>query len=699
MRETVQCNVLHGDAPFEFSWFKDGELLKDGQGISIRKTDDYDSKLVILKVDANSNGNYTCRVANSKGFDEKSAILLVKGTGEQPKLKPLLFSNDLELGMRESVHCNVYGEPPFEFLWFKDGQPVKDIRGISVRKTDEYTSNMVILQVDADSNGNYTCRVSNTKGFDEKSAALAVKESGEPKVKSFHFSNVLELGMRESVQCSVMYGNPPFEFTWYKDNRKIIENQVFTTGKFDEFTSRLVISKVNADSNGNYTCRVSNSAGFDEQSAVLSVKVKQLLLENGVASVCCSIVSVYYGVCFCREGYSENKSFPLFWRIGCRNESICTMCCHLWRTPFQFLWTKDNQKISEIHDVSLRNIDDFTSNLVISKVNADSNGNYTCRATNSKGFDEKSALLSVKEFGIPKISPFHFPGELDIGMRTSIVCAVIYGDPPFDFSWSKDGQILAEKRSVSTKNIDDFTSNLVISKVDADSNGNYTCRATNSKGFDEKSAVLSVNDLRAPKINPFHFSGELDVGMRASAHCDVIYGDIPFEFTWLKDGYPLVEIQGISFRKTDEYTSNLVISKVNADSNGNYTCRVTNAKGSDEKSAVLSVKDSGEPKIKAFHFSNALELGMRESVQCTVISGDPPFEFSWFKDGRPLIDLRDISVHKTDNFMSTLVISKVNADSNGNYTCRVANSAGFHEKSAVLSVQGMLSVVWKVFIH
>ncbi|GIY26986.1 hypothetical protein CEXT_729001 [Caerostris extrusa] len=43
-----------------------------------------------------------------------------------PKLKQLHFSNDIELGMRESVHCNVvYGEPPFEFLWFKDGQPVK----------------------------------------------------------------------------------------------------------------------------------------------------------------------------------------------------------------------------------------------------------------------------------------------------------------------------------------------------------------------------------------------------------------------------------------------------------------------------------------------------------------------------------------------------------------------------------------------
>ncbi|GFT08354.1 hypothetical protein NPIL_550581 [Nephila pilipes] len=98
--------------------------------------------------------------------------------------------------------------------------------------------------------------------------------------------------------------------------------------------------------------------------------------------------------------------------------------------------------------------------------------------------------------------------------------------------------------------------------------------------------------------------------------------------------------------------------------------------------------DSGEPKIKAFHFSNDLELGMRESVQCTVKSGDPPFEFSWYKDGLTLVDMRDISVHKTDNFMSTLVISKVNSDSNGNYTCRVSNKVGFDEKSAILSVKG-----------
>ncbi|GBO35339.1 hypothetical protein AVEN_148495-1 [Araneus ventricosus] len=103
---------------------------------------------------------------------------------------------------------------------------------------------------------------------------------------------------------------------------------------------------------------------------------------------------------------------------------------------------------------------------------------------------------------------------------------------------------------------------------------------------------------------------------------------------------------------------------------------------------VSSAMGSGEPKIKSFHFSNELELGMREIVHCNVIHGDAPFEFSWFKNGQLLKDGQSISIRKTDDYVSKLVILKVDADSNGNYTCRVSNSNGFDEKSAVLSVKG-----------
>ncbi|GFY51741.1 titin [Trichonephila inaurata madagascariensis] len=67
------------------------------------------------------------------------ALTIVMGGPGEPKIKSFHFSNELELGMRESVHCNVlYGDTPFEFVWFKDGQSLVDTRGISIRKTDDY---------------------------------------------------------------------------------------------------------------------------------------------------------------------------------------------------------------------------------------------------------------------------------------------------------------------------------------------------------------------------------------------------------------------------------------------------------------------------------------------------------------------------------------------------------------------------------
>lgn len=79
MRVSVQCSVLQGEPPFEFTWMKDGDVLKENSVISIRKIDDFTMNLVLKHIDSSSNGNYTCRVTNVAGTDEKSALLSVKG--------------------------------------------------------------------------------------------------------------------------------------------------------------------------------------------------------------------------------------------------------------------------------------------------------------------------------------------------------------------------------------------------------------------------------------------------------------------------------------------------------------------------------------------------------------------------------------------------------------------------------------------
>lgn len=94
-----------------------------------------------------------------------------------------------------------------------------------------------------------------------------------------------------------------------------------------------------------------------------------------------------------------------------------------------------------------------------------------------------------------------------------------------------------------------------------------------------------------------------------------------------------------------------------------------------------------EPKISPFHFDNELSAGMRAAVICTVIDGDPPFDFSWYKDGATLQENAQVSF-KTHEFMSTLFILNLGPDSNGNYTCRVSNRYGNDEKFDALSMKG-----------
>ncbi|GIY02415.1 hypothetical protein CEXT_428171 [Caerostris extrusa] len=169
-----------------------------------------------------------------------------------------------------------------------------------------------------------------------------------------------------------------------------------------------------------------------------------------------------------------------------------------------------------------------------------------------------------------------------------VICGIIDGDPPFDFNWLKDGR-------------------------------------------------------KPPKINPFHFSGELSEGLRVMVMCGIIDGDRPFEFKWFKDGVLLSTQKNHFSIELNEFTSILTIEHLNADSNGNYTCRVTNSAGLDEKFDVLSMKEKG----KFYHQDDG-----------------PPV---------PLFCNNALRLVSSDR-------------SNGNYSCKVSNTAGFDVKHDILRI-------------
>lgn len=92
-----------------------------------------------------------------------------------------------------------------------------------------------------------------------------------PEIQPFLPSHKLKIGDAANFMCSVIRGQTPLTFKWYKNGKLIDKSSKEATN--DKF-SALVIDPVKATSAGNYTCVASNSFGSSSYSSLLVVKCK-----------------------------------------------------------------------------------------------------------------------------------------------------------------------------------------------------------------------------------------------------------------------------------------------------------------------------------------------------------------------------------------------------------------------------------------
>ena len=81
---------------------------------------------------------------------------------------------------------------------------------------------------------------------------------------------------------------------------------------------------------------------------------------------------------------------------------------------------------------------------------------------------------------------------------------------------------------------------------------------------------------------------------------------------------------------------------------------------------------------------------MRASILCSVLSGDPPLQIRWYRDGKDILgDNNNISIVSITEFVSSLIINRLDRSFAGNYTC-VASSktAGSVNYTARMFVRG-----------
>uniref|UniRef100_T1JES4 Ig-like domain-containing protein n=1 Tax=Strigamia maritima TaxID=126957 RepID=T1JES4_STRMM len=474
MRSMLQRTVVAGDnftmtCPYfgypvsSTKWHKDSEKLP----IMFHQTVHTNGSLSVSNVKKGlDDGKYSCIVSNIQGQTAVGTVDILVMIA--PKIMPFSFQEDLlREGMRARLQCVVSeGDSPITIQWLKDNAVIPPELYIKIQQLDEFSSILNIGQVTPKHNGNYTCTAKNAATTAAYSAILNVNVP--PKIIPFAFvDDQFYKGMRAHITCAVSQGDPPLNFRWLKDDRPITSSSTdVLTQQYDKYANSLSIESVSSVHTGNYTCVVSNRAVTVSHTAQLLVHAAPKIIPFS---------------------FQDDQLFVgVFARVSC--------VIYQGDLPITIKWLKDNQQLSALEGVNVRQVDQFSSMLTIEKVQHIHSGNYTCTATNSVASASSTAILVVNV--PPKIVPFTFQdGHLLEGMLVRVSCVVSRGDLPLNISWLKDDKPISEEFAVSVRvhNLDEYSSVLSIDPVTKKHDGNYTCIAKNMAGTDSFVASIVVN--------------------------------------------------------------------------------------------------------------------------------------------------------------------------------------------------------------
>ena len=94
----------------------------------------------------------------------------------------------------------------------------------------------------------------------------------------------------------------------------------------------------------------------------------------------------------------------------------------------------------------------------------------------------------------PQIAPLSFGRDvMDEGSFGQLLCTVLTGDPPFTFSWSLQGAKVSAEAGLTTSQLGQRASILMIERVGHRHSGSYRCKVANDAGSVSAKTELKVN--------------------------------------------------------------------------------------------------------------------------------------------------------------------------------------------------------------
>ncbi|XP_061927302.1 cell adhesion molecule Dscam2 isoform X3 [Apis cerana] len=652
-----------------------------------------DGSLIIQGVQESDGGSYMCTASNSEGSESMEVRLTVSAplnVHVQPSIQTV------DLGKAAHLTCSASGFPQAALYWLKDGQPLRT--GARIRAVSR--ERISVMSVAREDRGMYQCFVRNEYEMAQGIAELRLGEIAPQLVYRF-IEQTMQTGPSVSLKCSAA-GNPTPQISWLLDGFPLPQNDRLLIGQYvtvyGDVISHVNISSVKSEDGGEYECIASSRAGEASHSARLNI----------------------YGLPYVRPMSTVSAVAGKQFHIKCPVAGY----------PIEsIVWEKDGVRLPTNMRQRVAN-----GSLFIDTVQrAADQGTYTCTARNKHNFTSQRSV-EVRVLVPPKITPFSFARDLNVGDRTSVQCVVVTGDLPLTFTWLKDNVPIeirtsqdapssshsrvqapagpgdaikgpkrgpkaegqaeqSPRKAITVRQYDAFTSALSISTIAPAHNGTYTCRVANGAATVAHSALLHVNVPPRWTVEPIDQNAV--VGHGVSIACQAEGFPIP-TVTWKQSigmdtpgdyrelGFSGTEGAGVAGN------GSLVISRVSRDHAGFYLCQASNGIGPGLSKLIRLTVHAG-PQVSVKTQQESVRRGESVTLRCEA-EGDAPLDLSWrARDSRvdPNYDVRyTIDNQKVSGrVISELRITQANHIDRGDYTCVATNAYGHARAGIKLLVQ------------
>ncbi|XP_050090135.1 Down syndrome cell adhesion molecule-like protein Dscam2 isoform X2 [Anopheles aquasalis] len=546
--------------PQHITWFKDGRQLPSSGRVG--------DTLQVTGVTREDKGMYQCVVRRQEGDSFQASAELQLGDAP-PSLVYSFIEQTLQPGPAVSLKCSAQGNPTPQISWSLDGFPLptngRFMIGQYVTVHGDVISHVNISHVMVEDGGEYSCVAENRAGKTAHSARLNIY--GLPYIRLIPKVTAVA-GHTLYLKCPVA-GYPIEEIHWERGGRELPEDMRQKV----QSDGTLEIKEVQKSlDSGVYTCWARNKQGHSaRRSGEVAVIVPPKL--NPFHS---SILSL---------------------NVGDRASITCSVIKG--DIPLTITWRKDGRPIDPTQRMSVTQVDQYNSILLIENLSADHTGNYSCVVRNTAAETEghQSLLVNVPPRWVVE------PTDVSVERNRHIMLhCQAQGVPVPTILWkkatgSKSGDYEEVRERPYTKLL--ANGSLLLQHVKEDREGFYLCQANNGIG-------TGIGKVIQLKVNSSpYFAGQSKMvtvkkGDTAIMQCEV-KGDKPINVVWLRNGKhelnPSTNYRvSIKQDATPEgISAEVQISNVDSSDSGAYFCQASNLYGRDQQLVQLQVQEPPQP--------------------------------------------------------------------------------------------------------